>query len=588
MRKLLPSRRRRDEAGATVVLVALFFSFIALPLGAVSVDVARLYVELERVQAAADAAATAGVTFMPDDLPKAKARALEIAADNGYDDASPTVTVTVGVGTKPTQLRVTVSSVVENSFARTFGMPTSTMSRTAVADFNGPAPMGSPCNTYGNEPDGGSDRGTPSGTVLSKPPLANCDRNPQFWSNIAGPNWPKGNGDQFMTRNCSGTDGCSGGKNTEFDPRGYFYIVRIQPGAVGKTVKIELYDPAFVEVGDYCERGPTGSAVDQDQWNTYTRIDARTRYKVQGNGSTNSMCTGDVMAGSVPTVTSFGLRKPTITNDPRQAPPDTSCVKQYPGYALSSVTTANIKGSGGARTGATPNDNLTKVFRQWVPFCSFIPTAAGDWYLQVRTNVALNTSTPDGEGGYSGNQTVFSQTGDDTSVGGDGANRYAIRAYASGASAGSISVSAYERMPIYANATGADTTFNLVRIVPAAAAKTLVFTFFDVGEGATGGTMTVIPPTDSNMGGSISGCSGSGKVTGSLSNCQITGISSAAGWNGRSQTINVPIPDNYDCTATDPGGCWFRVKVNFGAGNAVNDSTTWTAAVDGQPVRLIE
>ena len=55
-------RDSRDELGATAILVALFFSFIAIPLGAVSVDVARLYVELERVQAAADAAATAAAS----------------------------------------------------------------------------------------------------------------------------------------------------------------------------------------------------------------------------------------------------------------------------------------------------------------------------------------------------------------------------------------------------------------------------------------------------------------------------------------------------------------------------------------------
>lgn len=589
MKRFLPSRRRCDEAGAAAVLVALFFAFVALPLGAASVDLARLYVELQRVQAAADAAATAGVTFMPDDLPKAKARALEIAADNGYDDASADVTVAVTVGAKPTQLRVTVSSTVNNSFARSFGVPRSTVSRTAVADFNGPAPMGSPCNTYGNEPVGGSNRGTPAGTKLNKPPLADCDSNPEFWSNIAGPNWPKGNGDQFMTRTCSGTvDGCTGTRNNEFDPRGYFYIIRILPGAVGKTVRIELYDPAFVEVGDYCERGPSGGAVNNNAWNMYTRTDGMDRYKIQGSGATNSWCTGDVMAGSVPTVTSFGLRQPTITNDPRQAPPDRGCVKQYPGYALSSVTSNSIKGSGTNRDGASPNQDLTKVFRQWVPFCSFTPSAAGDYYLQVRTNVRLNTSVSDNEGGYSGNQAVFDQAGDDTTVGGDGANRYAIRAYADGATPGSISVSAYERMPIYANAAGAETTFNLVRIVPAAATKTLVFTFFDVGEGAVGGTMTVVPPTDSNMGGSISGCTGAGKVNGDLSNCQITNISSAAGWNGRSQTINVPIPGNYDCTVTDPGGCWFRVEVSFGGTNPVNDSTTWTASVDGQPVRLIE
>ncbi len=43
-----------------------------MPLTALSVDMARMYVELERVQTAADAAATAGVTFLPDDFASAR------------------------------------------------------------------------------------------------------------------------------------------------------------------------------------------------------------------------------------------------------------------------------------------------------------------------------------------------------------------------------------------------------------------------------------------------------------------------------------------------------------------------------------
>src|SRR5690606_10178125 len=121
------SRSVRDEVGATAVVVALFFSFIALPLSAVGIDLARLYVEIQRVQAAADAAATAGVTFMPDDFAAARARAIEVAEDNGYPNSG-TSTVAVSVGERPTQLKVTVSSTVDNVFAKTFGVSTSTMS----------------------------------------------------------------------------------------------------------------------------------------------------------------------------------------------------------------------------------------------------------------------------------------------------------------------------------------------------------------------------------------------------------------------------------------------------------------------------
>ena len=575
-------RRVKSQVGAAAVLVASFVAALALPLAAISVDVARWYVELERVQAAADAAATAGVTYMPDDFEKARQRAIEIAEDNGFPNTGAS-SVTVTVGEKPTQLEVTVASKVGNGFGAAIGVVDTVLARTAVADYNGPAPMGSPCNTMGNEPAGTPGR-PPVASQLLVPSGATCSTNPEFWSNIGGPDWPKGNGDQFMTRTCtSGVDGCDGTTNLEFDPQGYFYLVRIGPGAVGKPVTIQLYDPAFVAQGDYCETGPSGSAVDNNNWNPYATTDAINRYRKLSSTSTNTFCTGDVATTTAPTVTSFGLRGLTDLNDARKAPPITSCVRQYPGYAASDLSRSALRS-----TSSAYNQNLARVFHQWVPMCTFTPSEAGDHFIQVRTNVELSTSTPDGNGGYSGNTQVFTQTGDDTSVGGGGANRFAIRAFSSGVGAGAISVSAWERMPIYANATGATTVFNLVRVIPAAAGKTLVFGFFDVGEAATGGTMRVVPPTDSNMASNIPGCRGTGKVTGALTNCGITGISSAAGWNGKSQQIRVPIPSTYTCDTSSAGGCWFRVEVDFGSGSSVNDYTTWTAKIEGEPVRLIE
>jgi len=581
-----PSTRRRTERGAAMVLGAIFFAFLALPLCAVGVDTARWWVEAQRLQAAADAASTAGVTYMPDDFAAAKARALQIATINGYTAGGGT-TVTIAPGDRPTQLKVTITQTVDNFFAKSFGVDTSTISRGAMADYNGPAPMGSPCNTFGNEPAGGS---TTSGPVASQltgmvPTLANCSTNPQYWANIGGPDWPKNNGDQFMTRSCAGgTAGCTGTKNDEFDPLGYFYVVRVGPSAVNKSVRIQLYDPAFVAQGDFCERGPLGIEVTANAWNPYTSTDAIDRYKKQASGATNSFCTGDVASTPVPTITSFGLRGVVASKDPRQAPPLSTCVRQYPGYATASLRGDTLLGSPPA---ATYDDDLAKVFHQWVTMCDFTPTEAGDYYIQVRTNVALNTSSPDGNGGYQGNMAVYNQTTDNPAVGGGGGNRFAIRAFGSGISAGDLSVSAHERMAIYANATGANSEFNLVRVIPSAAGKTLVFGFFDVGEAASGGTMQVMPPADSNMSSNIAGCKGSGVVNGTLTDCKITGIQSS-GWNGKQQFIRVPIPTNYSCTTSSQGGCWFRVGVNFGGGNVVNDSTTWTAKIEGEPVRLVE
>jgi hypothetical protein len=526
---------------------------------------------------------------MPDDFNKAKARALEIATANGYTAGSGT-TITVAGGPKPTQLKVTISQQVDNFFAKSFGIDTSTIIRGAMADYNGPSPMGNPCNTFGNEPAGTTTRGPRESQLPGNvPALAQCSSNPQFWANIGGPDWPKGNGDQFMTRTCgTGVDGCDSGRNTEFDPRGYYYIVKVGPGAVGRNVTVQLYDPAFAAQGDFCERAPVGTEVSANNWNGWANSDAITRYHKRPSPApnppvVNPFCTGDVATTTVPTVTSFGLRGTTDTNDPRNAPPVTGCVRQYPGYSEAELTSDALKSGS-----ATYNDDLAKVFHQWVTMCTFRPTREGEHYLQVRTNVRLSTASPDGDGGYRGNMNVYSQTGDDTTVGGGGANRFAIRAFAPGVAAGDLAVSAFERMPIYANATGANTEFNLIRVIPAAASKTLVFGFFDVGEAASGGVLQVLPPADSNMTSNIPGCMGTGMVNGALTECKITGISSAAGWNGKSQLIRVPIPNNYTCDTTTSGGCWFRVGVNFGAGNTVNDSTTWTAKVEGEPVRLIE
>ena len=141
----LPVRRlrRRDEAGYAAILVALLASTILVPLAALSVDVARWYVEIERVQNAADAAAMAGVTFLPDDFDKAEEAAKAVAARNGYPDSGAS-SVSVTTGAKPTQLKVTVSSTINNGFASAFDMDLATMSRSAVADYNGPAPHGEP------------------------------------------------------------------------------------------------------------------------------------------------------------------------------------------------------------------------------------------------------------------------------------------------------------------------------------------------------------------------------------------------------------------------------------------------------------
>ena len=80
-------RRVRDEAGYAAVLTALLASILFMGMAAFGVDTARWYYEIERVQKTADAAALAGVTYMPNDLATATTTAIAAATKNGYPNS---------------------------------------------------------------------------------------------------------------------------------------------------------------------------------------------------------------------------------------------------------------------------------------------------------------------------------------------------------------------------------------------------------------------------------------------------------------------------------------------------------------------
>jgi hypothetical protein len=144
-------------------------------------------------------------------------------------------------------------------------------------------------------------------------------------------------------------------------------------------------------------------------------------------------------------------------------------------------------------------------------------------------------------------------------------------------------------LPVYANASGADTQFHLARLLPGNDNRILHVQFFDTGDASQAGTIQVLPPTDSNVS-TLVNCrftrDGASSVTSPT--CALANVSSSAGYNGRIVDAEIPVPDGYTCDQANATGCWVRLRFQYPSGTSVQDTTTWSAEMVGDPVRLIE
>ncbi len=621
-RRMAHLRRRRTEAGYAAVLASMMFGTVFVGMAAIGVDTARWYQEAEKIQKAADAAALAGVTYMPNDLPKARAAAIAIATKNGYPNAGSS-RITVTVGSRPSELRVEIGKRVRNFFGGAIGVTTDWIERAATADFTAPAPMGSPCNTFGNEPPSGTGAATPTGTALPSTTFANCPKdttavntgmsNPLFWAGIEGPGTDKLQGDRYQAKVCSATGntggatwGCLGGTSAEYNSNGYYFIVHVEPAAVGTEIDVQAYDPQFTLTGVTCDTLPTtGSTNMQANMNPYATTDSNIRYaRFGGTGgiaAAQKFCAGDLFPGSgdttKPTTTTFVMRNQTDTNNPAFATPMAACpAKQFRGFSTA-PTAAMLRSNQNAY-----DPQFASVFHNWYSLCKFTPTRAGDYFLQVRTNIALggpgSTFTanvnPNGQTKspvvYTNPSAAYLEPGDSTQ--GHGANSFSLRAVPTNTTMrDKVAVSAWERMPLLQIAPNSTAVFNLVRALPNSKGQYLTFDFFDASDGANG-TVKVLPPVDATgtvaSGSGIPGCKAGLNNLAPASYTSLTGCSVAVTGSltdGQVMHMVIPIPNDYSCNNSTLGGCWFRVQMAY-SGN-VTDFTTWSANIGGDPVRLV-
>jgi Flp pilus assembly protein TadG len=560
-----------SQEGGYVAIVTALLLVVLMGLAAFAVDVGRWYVVGQQEQRAADAAALAGVTSLPTNTAGAFSAAQDFSKVNGFQNGTAATTVTPVVDGRPTRLRVTVSRTVNNIFGPLMGNPTTTVTRTAVADFGGPVPMGSPCNEFGNDPEPGSNRGAACSGVSG-----------QMWANVNSPSSDKGNGDAYQSVNgCSSSvDGCTSGTNTDYSTDGYFYTISVKSSMPSLT--IELFDPVYVNVGLTCSSnfGTSGGGDLSTSALNDVVTDESTRYKSLAVGPTGDLprpyCTGDASySGSQVMNTQFTVRDPSPNLwNPATFPVHAGCQKTYPGYSgslfdvLDQHTTGTTPRSTYNKdsTGTTTSPTIVDGFRRWTTLCTIPNPVVGDYVVQVKTNFPAGDARNNANAG----------------------NRFSMRAYGSGSGDKDfLSVSGREKMGIYSNLPGATTEFHFARVPSGAAGQTLRLRLFDVGDSTTSGTIQIVSPPDA-AGGSFTGCrstlSTAAPVT--LATCSFTVSNSThqAKW----QTVLVPIPTAYSCNDLDPTKCWVRLRYLYGSGSVPTDVTTWAAGVDGDPVRLVE
>jgi hypothetical protein len=590
-----------DERGFVVVWFGLLL-LVLVAMAGFGVDVWNWWYTSQKVQRAADAGALAGVPFMPTSFdaasgsPNATSTATVAVTQNGIDSG---VTVSKVAG-KANQLEVTVTKQVSNFFTSLLGYKTTTISRKATAEFNPPIQMGSPSGHIGNDPENGA--------------------TDKHWLNIGAPGVDKHTGDRYADyANCSSSNTykcSSGGINQEYLDGTYVYTVSVPTS--GGNIDIQAYDPQLAVGNQNCDKQWLTQAQ-RDTLKGQGYADADTRFK--SGSAANDYCTGDddtnLGSGVNPQATSWIVRDSSVSLfDPFANPvvasggpggANAACAHQFKGYNPSSGTYwFDLLNTTAGNTNF--DQDFANSFHRWYTLCRITGATAGKYFIQVRSNVPYNASKVNDASYLSGSQDP------PTSTNIAGQNRYSIRVVSAGSSVTPAGHGVYAegRLPVYTNTLGANTpNFYLARVVPAGATsgRLLRLQFYDIGDVSGGPTsLTITPPPDAT--GSAISCTlwtaddnkalPSSSSVDPANSCRVNGITSAdyngGGYNGVLTTVRINLPADYDCGSgyvngsANANACWFKITMSYAnpGGTQANDTTTWSAGIGGDPIRLIK
>jgi hypothetical protein len=139
------------------------------------------------------------------------------------------------------------------------------------------------------------------------------------------------------------------------------------------------------------------------------------------------------------------------------------------------------------------------------------------------------------------------------------------------------------------NNSPTDADFFLAEVAEKHANKQFIVDLFDAGEVFGGGiaTLEIFQPGDLPVpcqfrvdGGPLQDPQTNGR-------CDIRTANDGPLYNGQELTIEIDIPSTYSCAG---GGtdCWWTLYYDFPPGAQVQDRTTWSARILGDPVHLTE
>lgn len=568
------AHRRRAQArqkGYVLVMFALLLIPMLLMAG-FSVDVGLWYNRVADMRKAADAAALAGVVWLPDET-AARNAALDAAARNGFTNGGSVTVTAIASPHFDRQIQVTITDTqVGSFFYQNLGGRKIPISRTSYAEYVLPVPMGSPRNFFG------------TGRLLGASPAPVPGfTSEELFQSVNTYCSDKVNGDRHQPMSKVGSR-CSG---NQAERKPYQLYIEAKEGRPD-TIDVMLLDPRFstadvtnpYDATTTCTYNwpswPSGSLYSGSGGVTIT---GPAQYRIWNGsnwGSTQTVDSGDT--DYINPNRYYRVRYPT-------GPPNCTTTygveqefdRYYNGsgnesytFTLFSADNTPLNDSDNpvkctrTFTGTTPFDSMIYLGSvRWNKLCSITPAEPSGRYILRVQNSGSSSPFVDGENNWG---LVAKYTGQNPGLCDGRTDGMCPRVYGK------------QAISVRAVAGTTQAKFFLAEIGPEHAGKVLRLELWDPGEG--GNYIRFLRPDGSAASVTWKSYTESGTLDrqGSGTSISVTGSI----FNGRRLVVDISLA-GYSPPANNN---WWQVEYNFSG--IVTDRTVWSAEVLGDPIHLVE